>query len=241
MGEPVTPRRVVTSHWLPQAAPGVQASGADRASWPEGAAPLPDLATLFRTHFDFVWRVARSLGVPDAAIDDAVQDVFLTVHRRLAEFEGRSSLRTWIYAITYRTAQNHRRRVQRLRCDPLLEEPLAELPDPGEELAQARAGKFVMQFLETVSADKRDVFVLCVLEELSAPEVAEILNVKLNTVYSRLRLVRADFRAALERVAAKEEAAKDGAANEGMVKEGAAAERAPALAPGRAGSREARR
>jgi RNA polymerase sigma-70 factor, ECF subfamily len=149
-----------------------------------------------------VWRVARSLGVPSIAIDDAVQDVFLTVHRRLSEFEGRSSLRTWIYAITYRTAQNHRRRVQRLRCDPLLDEPIAERPGPGEELEHAQAGEFVMQFLDTVSADKRDVFVLCMLEELSAPEVAEILGVKLNTVYSRLRLVRADFRAALDAVAA---------------------------------------
>lgn len=201
----MTRRPVVTSHWLPPAPP--QVSPAAAASWPAGADALPDLSTLFRTHFDFVWRVARSLGVPAGAIDDAVQDVFLTVHRRLSEFEGRSSLRTWIYAITYRTAQNHRRRVQRLRCDPLLDEPIAELPGPGEQLDQARAGKFVMQFLDTVSADKRDVFVLCVLEELSAPEVAEILGVKLNTVYSRLRLVRADFRAALEQVAARESVA----------------------------------
>jgi RNA polymerase sigma-70 factor (ECF subfamily) len=62
----------------------------------------------------------------------------------------------------------------------------------------------VLKFLEGVSAEKRDVFVLSVLEELSAPEVAEILGVKLNTVYSRLRLVRADFRAALDKVAARE-------------------------------------
>jgi len=174
------------------------------AQWPAGAAPLPDLATLFRTHFDFVWRVARSLGVPASGVDDAVQDVFLTVHRRLSEFEGRASMRTWIYAITYRTAQNHRRRSQRQRCDALLEEPLADSPGPVEQLDSARAGQFVMQFLEGVSGEKRDVFVLCVLEELSAPEVAEILGVKLNTIYSRLRLVRADFRAALERVAAGE-------------------------------------
>jgi RNA polymerase sigma-70 factor (ECF subfamily) len=174
------------------------------ANWPAQAESLPDLATLFRSHFDFVWRVARSLGVPAASVDDAVQDVFLTVHRRLSEFEGRASMRTWIYAITYRTAQNHRRRSQRQRCDALLEEPLAEGPGPGEQLEHARAGRFVMKFLEGVSAEKRDVFVLSVLEELNAPEVAEILGVKLNTVYSRLRLVRADFRAALDRAAARE-------------------------------------
>src|SRR5262245_26721052 len=197
MGRAVTPRAVVTTR-LERLA--VESS----APWPLGAEQLPDLASLFRTHFDFVWRVARSLGVPSAALDDAVQDVFVTVHRRLAEFEGRSSLRTWIYAITYRIAQNYRRRGERQRCDALLEEPLADAPDPAEHLESARAGRFVMQFLEGVSPEKRDVFVLSVLEELSAPEVAEILGVKLNTVYSRLRLVRADFRAALERVAARE-------------------------------------
>jgi RNA polymerase sigma-70 factor (ECF subfamily) len=170
----------------------------------EPAPATPDLASVFRCHFDFVWRVARSLGVPSAALDDAVQDVFLTVHRRLHEFEGRASLQTWIYAITYRTAQNYRRREQRRRCEELVEEPASDGPGPGECLADARAGRFVMQFLDGVSAEKRDVFVLSVLEELSAPEVAEILGVKLNTVYSRLRLVRADFRSALERIAARE-------------------------------------
>jgi RNA polymerase sigma-70 factor (ECF subfamily) len=178
------------------------------ASEPAALAGVPDLASVFRCHFDFVWRVARSLGVPDEALDDAVQDVFLIVHRRLHEFEGRAALQTWIYAITYRTAQNYRRRARRQqqRYEELVEEPPADLPGPGERLADARAGRFVMQFLESVSADKRDVFVLSVLEELSAPEVAEILGVKVNTVYSRIRLVRADFRAALERLNGSEAA-----------------------------------
>jgi RNA polymerase sigma-70 factor (ECF subfamily) len=168
------------------------------AGEPEGA-ETDDLGAIFRGHFDFVWRVARSLGVPLDAVDDAVQDVFLTVHRRLPEFEGRSSLRTWIYAITYHTAQSHRRRGLRDRFEPLVNEPPSEQADPDEQLENAEAGRFVMSFLEGVSADKRDVFVLCVLEELSAPDVAEILDVKLNTVYSRLRLVRAEFRVALTR------------------------------------------
>lgn len=148
--------------------------------------------------------MARSLGVPEHAVDDAVQDVFITVHRQLPAFEGRSSLRTWIYAITYRTAQNHRRRRQRERYEPLQHEPASPLPGPGERFETAEAGRFVMCFLEGVSAEKRDVFVLSVLEELSAPDVAEILGIKINTVYSRLRLVREDFRVALARQAARD-------------------------------------
>lgn len=163
-----------------------------------------EFSEVFRSHFDFVWRALRSFGVPEAGIDDAVQDVFLCVHRRLPEFEGRSSLKTWIYAIAYRTAQNHRRGVRRTQAQPLLVEPESKEPGPGERVQSSQASRFVLEFLEQQPPERRDVFVLCVLEELSAPDAAEILQVKLNTVYSRLRLARADFRTALERYAAAE-------------------------------------
>jgi RNA polymerase sigma-70 factor, ECF subfamily len=156
-----------------------------------------NFADVFRTHFDFVWRTMRSLGVPESAVDDAVQDVFITVHRRLPEFEGRSSLKTWIYSVAYHTAQNHRRSARRREAVPLDVELPSREPGPGEHVAGVEAGRFVLEFLDRLSPERRDVFVLCVLEELTVPDVAEILHVKLNTVYSRLRLARADFRAAL--------------------------------------------
>jgi RNA polymerase sigma-70 factor (ECF subfamily) len=162
-------------------------------------ADVPVFTDVFRQYFDFVWRTVRSLGIEDAAVDDAVQEVFITVHRRLPGFEGRSSLKTWIYSIAYHTAQNYRRSARRREASVLDEELASREPGPGERVAGAQAGRFVLQFLDGVSPERRDVFVLCVLEELSAPDVAEILQVKLNTVYSRLRLARADFRAALER------------------------------------------
>ena len=165
-----------------------------------GAEPV-EFAQVFREHFDFVFRAMRSFGVPDVAVDDAVQEVFISVHRRLPDFEGRSSLSTWIYSIAYRTAQNYRRGARRREALPLVADPISTDPGPAEALAKARAGRFVLDFLDRVAPERRDVFVLCVLEELTAPDVAEILQVKLNTVYSRLRLVRADFRLALERFA----------------------------------------
>jgi RNA polymerase sigma-70 factor (ECF subfamily) len=152
---------------------------------------FPDL---FRDHFDFVWRAMRSFGVPDVAIDDAVQDVFISVHRRLPDFEGRSSLSTWIYSIAYHTAQNYRRGAKRRAAVPLEAELVSPAPGPGERLASAQAGRFVLACLDRMAPERRDVFVLCVLEELTAPDAAEILQVKLNTVYSRLRLAREDFR-----------------------------------------------
>jgi RNA polymerase sigma-70 factor, ECF subfamily len=152
---------------------------------------------VFRGHFDFVWRAMRSFGVPELAIDDAVQDVFISVHRRLPDFEGRSSLSTWIYGIAYHTAQNYRRGARRREALPLETDLVSSAPGPGEQLANAEAGRFVLACLDRMAPERRDVFVLCVLEELTAPDVAEILQVKLNTVYSRLRLARADFRSML--------------------------------------------
>jgi RNA polymerase sigma-70 factor (ECF subfamily) len=167
----------------------------------EPRADVPEFTEVFRQHFDFVWRTIRSLGVADAAVDDAVQEVFICVHRRLPEFERRSALKTWIYSIAYHTAQNHRRSARRREAAVLDVEMASHEPGPSEHAAGAQASRFVLEFLEKIPRERRDVFVLCVLEELSAPDVAEILRVKLNTVYSRLRLARADFRAALARFA----------------------------------------
>lgn len=171
----------------------------------EPRAGVPEFTDVFRQHFDFVWRTIRSLGVADAAVDDAVQEVFICVHRRLPDFEHRSALKTWIYSIAYHTAQNYRRSARRREAAALDLEMASREPGPGELVAVAQAGRFVLEFLDTIPRERRDVFVLCVLEELSAPDVAEILRVKLNTVYSRLRLARADFRTALERFAKREE------------------------------------
>jgi RNA polymerase sigma-70 factor (ECF subfamily) len=173
----------------------------------ESRESVPEFTDVFRQHFDFVWRTVRSLGVADSAVDDAVQEVFICVHRRLPDFERRSALKTWIYSIAYHTAQNYRRGARRRQAAPLdLEMPSHE-PGPGEHAAGAQASRFVLEFLDKIPRERRDVFVLCVLEELSAPDVAEILQVKLNTVYSRLRLARADFRAALSRFAESDEKA----------------------------------
>ena len=83
------------------------------------ADPLLSLAELYREKFDFVWRNLARLGVPDSALEDAVHDVFVVAHRRLPEFEGRSAPSTWLFAITYHVAQEHRRkhaRQYRARC-----------------------------------------------------------------------------------------------------------------------------
>lgn len=144
----------------------------------------------------FVWRTLRGFGVARDDLDDAVQDVFVIVHQRLGEFEGRSSLRTWICSITLGVARNAYRKTRRR------DSALGTLPPAAP--TEAAAGRLeAIDLVNTVLAeldeDQRLVFILAELERLTAPEISETLKVNVNTVYSRLRLARAAFDAALAR------------------------------------------
>ncbi len=154
---------------------------------------------VFRAHSDYVWRTLRTLGVHPSHLDDALQETFLVVHKRLSEFRGEAELKTWIYAVTYRVAQNFRRRVHDhfSHAELPISTPCSGLSPEGS-VALEQAAHFVTAFCETLPVERRDVFVLCMLEERSAPEAAALLGVPLNTVYSRLRLARLEFRTALE-------------------------------------------
>ena len=155
---------------------------------------VPSFDEIYAAHFAFVWRVLRTLGVPEAGLDDAAQDVFVVVHRRLPEFEGRSAVTTWLFAIARRVAAGYRRRDG--RTEPLSDEP-AGAADTFAALSRAEAATTVMAILDRMDEDKRIVFALVELEQLSVPEVARMLDLNLPTAYSRLRLARAAFEAAV--------------------------------------------
>jgi len=155
---------------------------------------------VYAEHFAFVWRCLRSLGVPPGALDDAAQDVFVIVHRQLAGFRGESSLQTWLFGITRKVAFNHRRSVDRKQVPlvPLDDEHVQSAgPDPSEHAQDREAASFVEGFMGTLDEDRRELFLLAVLEEMSIPEVAAALEIPLNTAYTRLRRLRADFQRAL--------------------------------------------
>ena len=155
------------------------------------------LSRLYEEHFAFVWRSLRGLGVQMGQLDDAVQEVFLVVHRRSSEFERRSSLKTWLFGIAYRVAANARRSARRRPAESLVDEPHSEDPSPEQNAARAETARFVERFLSGVDEEQRAAFIACLLEEMSVPEAAEALGVNVNTLYSRVRAVRARFAAAL--------------------------------------------
>jgi RNA polymerase sigma-70 factor, ECF subfamily len=164
-----------------------------------GQASAPSFDDVYAAHVAFVWRVLRTLGISDAQIEDAVQDVFVVVHRRLCEFEGRAAITTWLFAIARRVASAYRRRAAATssRTEALHDDDHAAHTDTFADMSRAQAATTVLEILQQLDEDKRVVFALVELEQLSVPEVAQILDLNLNTAYSRLRLARRAFELAV--------------------------------------------
>lgn len=164
----------------------------------EAGGPAGDLAQIFRAHAPFVWRVLRRLGVREADVEDVAQEVFVVVHRRLPDFEGRSSVQTWVYGICVRVASDHRRRahVRREEATSRPPERVGSAPQ-GKELEAREARAILDAALGTLDEAKRAVLVLYEIEEVPMKEVAEALGCPLQTAYSRLAAARRELREAL--------------------------------------------
>ncbi|MBX7197046.1 MAG: RNA polymerase sigma factor [Sandaracinaceae bacterium] len=192
---------------LPQEG-GVEARREEASSAPSAPFVPPRFEQVYDEHIDYLWRAARGMGVSPSAVDDVLQDLFLVVHRRLPEFEGRASVRTWLTRILVRVVSEHRRRFRRKESghDELVEDALdTHQPTPADEAARNQAVALLSEILGTMDEDQRVVFVLAEIEQLPVPEIAASLEVNVNTVYSRLRLARKDYEKHLARLRAKDE------------------------------------
>lgn len=178
---------------------------------PERLEGEPWIVAAYREHFKYIFALVGRLGVPAAGVEDAVQEVFLVLHRRREEFRGESSVRTWLHGIAVHVARRQRDAVRR-RAAKLHE--IAEPPPPSPpdaELDRRQALRRLDRLLDTLVDEQREVFVLAEVAGCSAPEIAEALGLNINTVYSRLRLARGRLQRALESLRA-EEGARHGAA-----------------------------
>jgi RNA polymerase sigma-70 factor, ECF subfamily len=151
---------------------------------------------IYRAQFAFVWRTLRLLGVPPESLEDAAQDTFSIVARQLASFEGRSALSTWIFAIAQRVAANHRR-TRRRKLAPL--RPLrgsfaGNEPTPQAAAEAAEATARIESFAAQLDDEHRTLFILALIEGVSAVEVAALQGLSVNTVYSRIRALREDLK-----------------------------------------------
>jgi RNA polymerase sigma-70 factor (ECF subfamily) len=163
---------------------------------PERAFVLPSFEEVYSSHLSFLWRSLRLLGVKDHLLEDACQDVATVIFRRLPEFEGRSSLRTWLYGIAQGVASNHRRRVVR-KDAPLV--GTEDLPAGLEMRAAPReaaleAADSIIRFSDTLSDADRDLFALGLVEQIPAVELAGELGLRVADVRQRVSRLRERFR-----------------------------------------------
>jgi RNA polymerase sigma-70 factor (ECF subfamily) len=167
----------------------------------------------FRQHYALVHRMLGVYGVDEALLDDATQDVFLVVHRRWDDYDGRTAFRSWLVGIVRRVASGYRRAGRRLRLRLEQLHAPAQPPTVESQLVQRETLEHVRASIASLDTRQREVFVLAELEGLTAPEIAETLGIKLNTVYSRLRTARERFGAALARQRQREQGGRNVRAN----------------------------
>jgi RNA polymerase sigma-70 factor, ECF subfamily len=190
-------------------------------SSPPGRAAPASAAALYDTHLRVVWRNLRRLGVPDDALEDAAQDVFVAVHRRFHTYDpGASSIDTWLFGIVIRVAQYHRRSLRRRLARLVLwfqERPLDETPtsdNPAEIVAKREAARTLDRILDELRDVQREILVLVDVEQLSVPEAATVLGINVNTAYTRLRAARLRFQRAVDQLHAAERRQEGGDGNE---------------------------
>jgi RNA polymerase sigma-70 factor (ECF subfamily) len=159
------------------------------------AAPL-EFETIYATYFQHVCRWVRAFGCPAADVDDLTQEVFLVVRRKLDGFDGRN-LPAWLYRISQRTVSDHRRRAWFRRILHRTHEELdtfaSQDEGPSQALQRREALRIVESVLAKMSPRRRSAFVLFEVEGYTGEEIAELEQIPLNTVYTRLHHARRDF------------------------------------------------
>jgi RNA polymerase sigma-70 factor (ECF subfamily) len=152
-------------------------------------------------HHATVRRFARRLVGDEAAAEDLVQEVFLTLPRAASRFCGESSLSTFLISIAVNCARHHLRAASRRRSamERLAREPVGQSSDPEQHATRAALAAALNRALDTLPLDQRVVVVLCDVEERTAVEAAAITGAPEATVRTRLFNARRKLRARLER------------------------------------------
>jgi RNA polymerase sigma-70 factor (ECF subfamily) len=170
-----------------------------------GSGDAEALGELFDRHHRSTYRfLARLTGAHAADLDDLVQSTFVEVARAASRFDGRSSVRTWLFGIAVNVARHHRRgnaRRRRVISEPQEAERPSQVPhvDRPDETAERRELLRALDHaIQALPAALREVFVACEIEDLPGAEVARLLGVPEGTLWRRLHDARNALRAALK-------------------------------------------
>lgn len=175
---------------------------ADRERARPAPAPLT-LEDVYRDHFDFVYRQAARMGGPGIDAEDAAQEVFMVVARKLDTFDATSLVTTWLYGITLNVVRSLRRRARIRRLFELGQSgEKSEVPVRSIDRAEVLdAHRIAYEILDKLAPKKREAFILAEFEGLSCEEIAQLCGTRTETVWSRLHYARKEF---AERLAARQ-------------------------------------
>ena len=166
-----------------------------------GETPTPSFREIFERELGFVYNTLRRLGIRDADLPDATQEVFATVAGVLGDYDPTRPLRPWLFGIAYRVGMRYLEVAHRRREVP------SEIPDapdssPGADAAVEReeTRDLARLALSKVEPSRRAVLILSHFEGLSVPEIAETLQIPVNTAYSRLHRARLELAEAAKKL-----------------------------------------
>ncbi len=163
----------------------------------ETTTKVHDFEAIYREHHAPLWRFLLHLGVRESDVPDVTHNVFLIAHRKLDEFEQRSSMRTWLCGIALRVGRDFMRSAAvrlEVPASDALNADRSATNDSGEQLLHKRQLALAIRLLDALPAEQREVFVLHELEQLTGPEIAELMGTPVATVRSRLKRARDSFR-----------------------------------------------
>ena len=174
------------------------------------AAPTAALSPVFRriydAEFDWLYRTVRRLGARDRDLEDLTHDVLVVAYRRLGDYDPARPLRPWLFGIAFRVVSDYKRRAAFYResvTDPHAPVEPARPARQEAYVAEQQRRELILQALDALSDDQRAVFVSHELDELPIPEIALAMDISENTLYSRLRLARKKFSAAVMRLTSR--------------------------------------
>lgn len=154
---------------------------------------------IFDAEFEWVCRTLRRLGVRQSDLEDAAQETFLAVAGRFGEYDPARPLRPWLFGFAMRIAANHRRKKKDDSTDAA-DDVASSAATPEREAELSQAKDLALRALEKIDDDRRAIFVMHDIEGFGAPDISALLSLPQNTVYSRLRVARAEFEGAIKRL-----------------------------------------
>ncbi len=156
-----------------------------------------EFEALFRAELGYVWKTLERLGVPSRDVEDVAHDVFVAVYRNFTHYDRTRPIRPWLCGFAYRTASDYRR-LARNRYERTAHDGDMDAPESDRAARRIEARDLALRALDRVELERRVVLMMHDIDGHGAPDIARELEIPVNTVYSRLRLARDEFRRAVD-------------------------------------------